>query len=756
MRQYPGTDKRDPDAIQRIDYFLQDLQAAMARIELGQVPSGGGGTIAGVSDHGLLEAVSLTHDDHAQYLLLAGRTGGQTILSTAVTDAVLTVTGLTSQTGALLALNLPSGAANTSFLKCLDSDGVVSVGICDAAGATLGYPFNCIYGKGVSGTAQGLQLWSHLAASDQTASSKIIMSPGGALADVDVYTGDFNVFNGTNGSTALLNVNFAGSTTIHGITTIHQGPSVGALLTVDNETTMPVGSHMVILRRGGSGGSKQSTNLLQFRSGSSETSPLDNALLSYFDTDGVFYGTVNGTFIGTLPDHLHAAVAGDGGNLPLYLHLAGTETITGQKTFPDNCLLLVGSADATKEMALDVDTEVPTGTRVTLVVPDSGGIIATEPYVNLAISQSTYLATGSVITQGTETSGTYDTTNAHDGVPWLLTETASGIDVQLTFSSIVAVPTELLIRAYYAGGASHTVDMQAWDYVGGAWASYHTLTNDTVYGFHTITLTTPARHTSGGEAKVRFLHSSPNVPTHILRVDYCALIKSGFGAGIPDHGTLSGLADDDHPQYVKDSEFTADSDVLVGTGSGTFAAESGATLRTSLGLGTGDSPQFTAVNIGAATDTTITRTAAGNIAVEGGHIVHVVGVGYESFGTDWDAVTTPADEILLASGHLAGKYRLSFTVDCTTAGGGGSTIKLGATFHDGVASRAYTMGGWNTAGAVLTSGAMDLTNATTGHYNGSLTFRSNGSADIVLDIVSLTFNTTIVMSIYTVLEYLGA
>ena len=52
-----------------------------------------------------------------------------------------------------------------------------------------------------------------------------------------------------------------------------------------------------------------------------------------------------------------------------------------------------------------------------------------------------------------------------------------------------------------------------------------------------------------------------------------------------------------------------------GTGAGTAA-----TAATNLGLGTGDSPQFTAVNIGHATDTTITRSAAGVIAVEGGVI----------------------------------------------------------------------------------------------------------------------------------------
>jgi hypothetical protein len=49
-----------------------------------------------------------------------------------------------------------------------------------------------------------------------------------------------------------------------------------------------------------------------------------------------------------------------------------------------------------------------------------------------------------------------------------------------------------------------------------------------------------------------------------------------------------------------------------GTGSSTAAG-----AATNLGLGTGDSPQFTAVNIGHATDTTVSRSAAGVIAVEG-------------------------------------------------------------------------------------------------------------------------------------------
>lgn len=55
------------------------------------------------------------------------------------------------------------------------------------------------------------------------------------------------------------------------------------------------------------------------------------------------------------------------------------------------------------------------------------------------------------------------------------------------------------------------------------------------------------------------------------------------GSAATDHGNLVGLADDDHPQYIKDSEFTQDSGILVGTGAGAFVEETGVTLRTSIG-----------------------------------------------------------------------------------------------------------------------------------------------------------------------------
>lgn len=55
-----------------------------------------------------------------------------------------------------------------------------------------------------------------------------------------------------------------------------------------------------------------------------------------------------------------------------------------------------------------------------------------------------------------------------------------------------------------------------------------------------------------------------------------------------------------------------------GTGGATAAD-----ARTNLGLGTSDSPQFTAVNVGAASDTTLSRLAAGTLGVEGKSIPYV-------------------------------------------------------------------------------------------------------------------------------------
>lgn len=80
-------------------------------------------------------------------------------------------------------------------------------------------------------------------------------------------------------------------------------------------------------------------------------------------------------------------------------------------------------------------------------------------------------------------------------------------------------------------------------------------------------------------------------------------------------------------------------------------------MATTLGLGTGDSPQFAGINLGHASDTTLTRASAGVVAVEG---VNVVLAG---------AVTT--DGITMSTARLLGRTTASTgAVEEITVGSG--------------------------------------------------------------------------------------
>lgn len=102
-------------------------------------------------------------------------------------------------------------------------------------------------------------------------------------------------------------------------------------------------------------------------------------------------------------------------------------------------------------------------------------------------------------------------------------------------------------------------------------------------------------------------------------------VQAGLPARITHDGTVWQL---ENSARLADLNALAktDGNIIVGDGTN-WTAESGATARTSLGLGTGDSPQFTGIELGHATDTTLTRSSAGNMAIEGNLV-------YRAGGTD--------------------------------------------------------------------------------------------------------------------------
>jgi len=94
----------------------------------------------------------------------------------------------------------------------------------------------------------------------------------------------------------------------------------------------------------------------------------------------------------------------------------------------------------------------------------------------------------------------------------------------------------------------------------------------------------------------------------------------------------------------------ADGEVIVGDGTTDPVAESGATLRTSIGVGTGDSPQFTGIELGHATDTTVTRASAGDLNIEGNLVYRVGGTDVSVADGGTGASTLTDGGVLLGSG----------------------------------------------------------------------------------------------------------
>ena len=93
-----------------------------------------------------------------------------------------------------------------------------------------------------------------------------------------------------------------------------------------------------------------------------------------------------------------------------------------------------------------------------------------------------------------------------------------------------------------------------------------------------------------------------------------------------------------------------DGEMIVGDGTTDPVAESGATLRTSIGVGTGDSPQLTGIELGHASDTTLTRASSGDVNIEGNIVYRAGGTDVPVADGGTGASTLTDGGILLGSG----------------------------------------------------------------------------------------------------------
>lgn len=150
-----------------------------------------------------------------------------------------------------------------------------------------------------------------------------------------------------------------------------------------------------------------------------------------------------------------------------------------------------------------------------------------------------------------------------------------------------------------------------------------------------------------------------------------AVADGGTGAGtLTDGGVLLGSG----TNAVTAMAVLTDGQMIVGDGTTDPVAESGATLRTSIGVGTGDSPQFTAVELGNATDTTIARSGSGDATIEGNAIYRAGGtdVAVADGGTGLGSGTSGGVLAYTAAGTLASSAAL--TDNGVVIGGGAGAV----------------------------------------------------------------------------------
>ena len=238
--------------------------------------------------------------------------------------------------------------------------------------------------------------------------------------------------------------------------------------------------------------------------------------------------------------------------------------------------------------------------------------------------------------------------------------------------------------------------------------------------------TTLVRSSSGNvsiEGNVIYRAGGTDVAVYVGGTGACSLTDGGvlLGSGT---GAITALA------------VLSDSEMIVGDGSGDPVAESGATLRTSIGVGTGDSPQFTGIELGHASDTTLTRASAGNVSIDGNAIYRAGGTDVPVADGGTGASTLTDGGVLLGSGTGA-VTAMSVLAASEMIVGNGSTdpvAESGATLRTSV--------GVGTGDSPQFTGielghASDttLTRASSGNVNieGNLVYRAGGTDVPVAD-----------------------
>ena len=289
----------------------------------------------------------------------------------------------------------------------------------------------------------------------------------------------------------------------------------------------------------------------------------------------------------------------------------------------------------------------------------------------------------------------------------------TGVAIQEDGSDVIAIDTNRDVLFGQTGGSASDPDVEI--------DGYLKVDGSSTFG---APITASAAISSSGAMELASLTLDTDL----------AVAHGGTGAStLTDGGVLLGSG----TGAVTAMAVLGDSEMIVGDGTTDPVAESGATLRTSIGVGTGDSPQFTSpyastgVEIGHASDTTLTRASSGDVNIEGNIIYRAGGTDVPVADGGTGASTLTDGGVLLGSGTSAvtamavladGEFIVGDgTTDPVAESGDTARVSLGVGTSD-----SPTFAGVDVNGSVTVTG-----NITGDHGSNNMTIASSNASVLV-------------------------
>jgi len=165
-----------------------------------------------------------------------------------------------------------------------------------------------------------------------------------------------------------------------------------------------------------------------------------------------------------------------------------------------------------------------------------------ETKLNDALASTTYYLNNSAVTGGSYTD-TSDVTDAwyYDSLSLNFTEGngVSPLDIYLNFTGVDDF-SQLIIREYYLGSASHMIQVQIWDVDSSTWEDYFEFVGQAGFTILTIPVYDPDEHiTPDGNVSIRLHHIQNGVTSHRVYIDFAWLVD---GTNVGGSTNLDGYA----------------------------------------------------------------------------------------------------------------------------------------------------------------------------------------------------------------------